>query len=44
MEKDKKHVKVSKAFHKELKRRAIEKETTIEKEMDDILKNSLLGD
>ena len=42
MEKIKKQVFVSGLFHKELKRRAVEKETSIEREINDILKREFI--
>ena len=41
MEKSKKHIKVLSSFHKELKRRAVEKDSTIEEEINEIYKKEL---
>jgi len=41
MEKIKKHIKVSSSLHKELKKRAVEKDSTIEEQINEILKKEL---
>lgn len=41
MEKSKKHIKVLSSFHKELKKRAVERNLTIEEEINEILKKEL---
>ena len=41
MEKNKKHIKILSSFHKELKKRAVENDSTIEEEINEILKKEL---